>query len=1401
MTSHAARQSTEQASLRSIATIAALGILLRLIIAYVALPPDAGFAADLHSFRGWASELGTRGPWGFYSRGIFVDYLPGYLWILWALGSLGALVTGSTDPGALVKLPAILADGLLVFATVRIAADLGASRRGQIAAAVAIAVGPMIWIDSAVWGQVDSVGTVALLYALSALIRGKTVRSAILAALAAVLKPQFGILLPVVAVIAFIRARTARDPWALIVAGLAGAATVAIAALPFGLTLPDVLTKVAEAAGGYPYLSVNAWNPWALVTVGGRAIVDASGWASDIDPLPLIGISGVAIGSAAIAVAVLGAMRYVRRDHAERTVIAVTILAIAFFVLPTRVHERYLFPAIPLTIALAAARPRWRWVAVATAVAFLANSWGVLTITYFNNPGLPNLGALTDALHSPTAIATTAVVISAALAAALWMAWRSERRGTREVPSKGERRRVDTVPRRAPEAKPESRRPLTRIDLWLLILVSISAITLRGWRVGEPTHFQFDEVYHVRTATEFLQDWKYGEPHAIYEYTHPHLAKYLIALGLEVVGNPRVDAQSTYPTRIGAIAARPEDAQSPGTIWIAGPDGVSILNAQTRSVLGALAIRNVSHLAVATDGSLWGATSGGTIFSADRATADHGGTAGLREWSLPEWSIAAGAIMGIAPTSGGALAVVERDAITIVREGAVTARAALVGGTSVITLRVGGDERIAVTSASGLTTFSAEDLTKPQLSPVDGGASAVATVDWFDGPRLYVAGRDGVRVYTLTSDNATLLSQITIPGATAIVPNDASRMVHVVAPGPNGTGASLWTVEPNGNARFADVAVGIDALALGVSGAALDASAERPDGGHGELLLAAPSGAMAQVNVGDLAAGWRWPGVIAGAIAAALLVLLARLLTERRDVAALVGALALLDGAGFVQSRIGMNDVYLLALLLGGTVAFVAWLQGRVRGPLKGGLLLVLAGALLGGALASKWVALYGMFGLGIMWLSRTAPGRLVVAVGLALLGAVLLPPALAVAEGSTRIPNLPFAAVLVVLLGATGAAIYRAGGISRRDATPRSLVALLALPGEATLIFFTLAALPLGVYIASYLPWVALGNQIVTGWPIGNTGQTLLDLTASMYRYHDTLRVAHAASSPWWAWPLDLKPVWFFQSSFTAGGGSWTAAVYDGGNALSRILSIGGAAWLAAEAWRRRSWGLASVLILCLALWLPWARIDRAAFQYHYYPTSQIALIGLALLLADLRSGSQRAASIVRIAGACAVLAAPVLWMGAGALCALAGVGSVYPESQVCMSGGFGTPGPLIGAIALVPATVAAWSILGARDVRRIFMVTIFSIAAVALVWYPNWAALPLPTGIHNWYQGVLPTWTWPFQFGVTLEKPAETALISGATVVVGLLLLLAAAAGAYGAGRLNHAVRRKFDEDRTQR
>ncbi|RLT26222.1 MAG: hypothetical protein DWI49_04380, partial [Chloroflexi bacterium] len=57
----------------------------------------------------------------------------------------------------------------------------------------------MLLLDSTIWGQVDSVGTAVMLFSITELIRGKTVRGGILAALAAVIKPQFGILIPIVA--------------------------------------------------------------------------------------------------------------------------------------------------------------------------------------------------------------------------------------------------------------------------------------------------------------------------------------------------------------------------------------------------------------------------------------------------------------------------------------------------------------------------------------------------------------------------------------------------------------------------------------------------------------------------------------------------------------------------------------------------------------------------------------------------------------------------------------------------------------------------------------------------------------------------------------------------------------------------------------------------------------------------------------------------------------------------------------------------------------------------------------------------------------------------------------------------------------------------------------------------
>ncbi|MEZ4596132.1 MAG: hypothetical protein R3C32_04385 [Chloroflexota bacterium] len=164
---------------------------------------------------------------------------------------------------------------------------------------------------------------------------------------------------------------------------------------------------------------------------------------------------------------------------------------------------------------------------------------------------------------------------------------------------------------------------------------------------------------------------------------------------------------------------------------------------------------------------------------------------------------------------------------------------------------------------------------------------------------------------------------------------------------------------------------------------------------------------------------------------------------------------------------------------------------------------------------------------------------------------------------------------------------------------------------------------------------------------PAGHAGQTLWDLTLQMYNYHNNLRVPHAASSPWWAWPLNLKPVWFYP-------GLVRRRDHRRGHRLGepgRLLDGHPRALLfrAVAAWRRRSLPLTLVVLLFLAMWLPWARIDRATFQYHYYTSVPFVVLALAYLLAELWHGPARLAWLMtRVAAALCILGPSLMWLGA---------------------------------------------------------------------------------------------------------------------------------------------------------
>ena len=91
------RSTGTQGAVGAVLLVLALGLALRLIIAQMV--PGSGFGVDLSAFRFWMDDLARNGPGGFYERDFFHDYTPGYLYVLWLVGSLGNLFQWDTLGG------------------------------------------------------------------------------------------------------------------------------------------------------------------------------------------------------------------------------------------------------------------------------------------------------------------------------------------------------------------------------------------------------------------------------------------------------------------------------------------------------------------------------------------------------------------------------------------------------------------------------------------------------------------------------------------------------------------------------------------------------------------------------------------------------------------------------------------------------------------------------------------------------------------------------------------------------------------------------------------------------------------------------------------------------------------------------------------------------------------------------------------------------------------------------------------------------------------------------------------------------------------------------------------------------------------------------------------------------
>ena len=1388
-------------------TILVLGLALRVFIAGIYMPLS-GFAIDIGDFSAWGQRLASVGPAGFYVEGYFSDYPPGYLYVLWLLGTIGGAlggIVGQNATAGLVKIPGIVADigvAWLLFEMARrwggelidrARVRVSAQTLGLVVATVYL-FNPGTIFNSAVWGQVESVGTLVLLATIYALARGWTEVAALGAVVGLLVKFQFAFLIPIVLIVGLKRhlfGRSSdpehddrRDPLRVLTSMAAGVVSLTVLMLPFGMSIwaraapgvkgclgflppadpsSSLIGKLCEAANTYTGLTINAFNMWRNPWSG---LGDTLHRGDDtVTALVLAGLplTWQQVGTLLFAAAALLALWQVaRRDDLRGVLLASLVLAIAFFVLPTRVHERYMFPVLALGALFLLSGRAWPWLYAGLSAVFFLNVYWVYTEDWsfagdrVMNPGLGGAPMPQDAFLSSTLLTDGGIWLLSIGVAVLFLivAWRSLRLGLADRPepapelepaveidarSSAVEGRRDAwpipqfisrfswlSPNPADAYLREPGRRLDRRDALLMLALVAFALVFRLWRLDLPRAQHFDEAYHARSAAEFLSAWQNDWDRDVYEWTHPMLAKYLIAGGIVAADPNKVLGERPLEAASPVLVVAPERASNGYGRSIAfttdGGSQIVAFDAENGDeVVRWSAGRPIAALAYDPDAPrlLVGFSDSGTVVTFELAglMASPDGRAPPRGPPFPsglasvdQIVIPSDSLDPVLLRGSDGLAVIEPDTDVLLRtvEGTF-------GGIGYVHGINTGDRDSVVASdpaAGSIAVFdamtleptpSADALTvdAPLIGPLivrgDGDDQQLLALT---GPLAatdeHPATAGGIAVIDADASNnrcpgePCVIALVPLPGAPLLIADQRSAGLVYVAGVTEGGAAEVWPIEPHMEARGSGsigmAAFDVAALPGTPVAMALDSTTTAQGDDNARLLVttAAAGGATAAlttIDAGSNAFAWRLAGVVFGAALVGLVYLLVASMFSRRRVAVLAAAFVALDPMSYVMSRISMNDIFVAFFIVASYLVFWQVWSGRWRRSAWWALPLV--GVLIGLAAANKWVGFYALAGLWVLVLARSDLGRLALVV-LVALGAIvggigapwpflvvmlgLLALALAITwrrpirlDLSDTLTAIPATAVVMTGIGLAfvlafgsmdglavreprGAIEYVFGLLARGAQAGWPVWLMLGVsavllmwrawrsmrdpasdarwfrPGEMggfawSWVGVCLLVVPLVVYGLTYIPYLQLGHDWAVGGGPGY-GWSVDELHAQMFGYHFNLKAGHDSASPWWSWPLALKPTWFYSGSFD---GRQLAVIYNGGNPILFWAGIPALAACAVLAWKRRSMALVLIVAAFAFQYVPWIRIERATFAYHYLTAVIFAMIAVAYLVDEL--------------------------------------------------------------------------------------------------------------------------------------------------------------------------------------
>lgn len=275
----------------------------------------------------WFKKIDELGAAGALKDGVG-DYMPPYFWIMIAVN---ALPFGNKIYG--LKCVSGIADLIAAIFVRKIVVKLtGSETKADLSFAAAFML-PTVLINSAAWGQCDSIYTLFLIMCVYYLTEKRDIAAVVCFSVSFVFKLQAIFIVPLLAVLLLkgrIRAR----------AFIAFPAVYLAAILPSlicGRSLWSLLTVYARQAGQYGKLNMTLPNVWAMVR----------------------GVDSLRLGQAGVMFAGAGCLMFIyyfyRRDQMPdgRGIAVLAVLSVLFvpYMLPY-MHERYYYPAAVMGLIL-----------------------------------------------------------------------------------------------------------------------------------------------------------------------------------------------------------------------------------------------------------------------------------------------------------------------------------------------------------------------------------------------------------------------------------------------------------------------------------------------------------------------------------------------------------------------------------------------------------------------------------------------------------------------------------------------------------------------------------------------------------------------------------------------------------------------------------------------------------------------------------------------------------------------------------------------------------------------------------------------------------------------------------------------------------------------------------------